>query len=203
MTGLCTRERRSSFAVRLQGDCHVVLTFATGFAYSADVTFTMQADQVPPRLWLVLAYRPKQRHVHGQEPSRNLRGRRARCRSGRLPGCSERDCRGCQWRCRCRRLLRRGLGRGDPGAACGNRLAQRRHLGPRSPSASSRAARSSAFSHSSQSSAPCTRRPPGAAALRRAPGARSVADRGATWGSAPTYTTIAPASSAAKPPATQ
>jgi hypothetical protein len=29
------------------GECHVVLTFATGFAYSADVTFTVQTDPVP------------------------------------------------------------------------------------------------------------------------------------------------------------
>lgn len=30
------------------GTCHVVLTFATGFTYSADVTFTLQADTAPP-----------------------------------------------------------------------------------------------------------------------------------------------------------
>jgi hypothetical protein len=29
------------------GDCHVVLTFATGFAYAADLTFTVQTDPVP------------------------------------------------------------------------------------------------------------------------------------------------------------
>jgi hypothetical protein len=29
------------------GECHVVVTFATGFTYSADVTFTMQRDPDP------------------------------------------------------------------------------------------------------------------------------------------------------------
>jgi hypothetical protein len=29
------------------GDCHVVLTFATGFTYSADVRFTLQTDTQP------------------------------------------------------------------------------------------------------------------------------------------------------------
>jgi hypothetical protein len=30
------------------GRCHVFLTFATGFTYSTDVTFTSQTDTVPP-----------------------------------------------------------------------------------------------------------------------------------------------------------
>jgi|HubBroStandDraft_1064217.scaffolds.fasta_scaffold338919_2 hypothetical protein len=30
------------------GTCHVVLTFSTGFTYSADVTFVSQADTQPP-----------------------------------------------------------------------------------------------------------------------------------------------------------
>jgi hypothetical protein len=29
------------------GECHVALTFATGFTYSADVTFTVQTDPMP------------------------------------------------------------------------------------------------------------------------------------------------------------
>jgi len=38
------------------GVCHIVLTFATGFTYSADVTFVSQADQEPAGCTVCSAY---------------------------------------------------------------------------------------------------------------------------------------------------